>query len=160
MNFGHSDNQLPMVHPPLPADLAEWLGAVRLTRLTHDAVESVEASHGPGPHQTSNEPSSSALLKLFTYGLARGISESDELERRAVKEPALRHLCANSQPSASDLRRFRRRHRAEIETALSRVLGAAWGECEGQSNLAPALALEARHRVLESVRADSLAQDN
>lgn len=144
----------------MPSDLAEWLGAVRLTRLTHDAVESVVPPPGYSEHPNPEVPSQAVLLKLFTYGLARGISESDELERRAQHEPALRHLCANAHPSANDLRRFRRRHSAAIETALTRVLGAAWGECEGQSNLVPALVLEARLRVQNSVRADSLAQDN
>ncbi len=146
--------------PAIPADIAEWLGAVRLTQLTTAAAQSqpgTSPTDGASPAPSSNHL---ALLRVFTYGLARGVGDSEELERRARQEPALRHLCGSTAPTAVVLRNFRRRHAGEIESALARVLGACWEGCEGAEQMAPVITREARSRLRESVRADSLAQDN
>ena len=146
--------------PAIPADIAEWLGAVRLTQLTAVAAGSIPVVSSSDCPDADSSAHHLALLRVFTYGLARGVADSEELERRAQQEPALRHLCGSTAPTAVVLRNFRRRYSGEIESALARVLGACWEGCEEHAQLATVLTREARSRVRESVRADSLAQDN
>lgn len=142
----------------MPSDVAEWIGAVRLIQAASDA-----ARHSPLPHPTGSEAPNrldSSMLALFTYGLARGIQDSRELEKRAVVEPGLRHLCCGEPPTAHALRSFRRRHAPVIEQALTRVLGVCWNGCEEVEGLGPALEAEAQARVQSSIWMDAVNDDN
>lgn len=147
--------------PGMPSDVAEWIGAVRLTRGAFEAVEAIQMqdTRSMALRATDQAPPCASLLAVFAYGLARGISGSSDLENRAHMEPALRHLCQGDVPTARALRKFRRGHSAEIEKALTRVLESCWDGCEGQDRLQPALAVEAQSRLRASLQADSLSLD-
>jgi hypothetical protein len=145
-------------NPALPADLAEWHGAVRLTRFALDAVGAAEV---PEPwFKASPEHRSFGLRGLLTtmaYALARGIYGSDELEERLREQPDLRYLCANNFPDSLTLRQFRRRHWTLLRDTLARLLaiGAGsvatdcWFDAEAEADL----------RLEQAAAADSLALD-
>ncbi len=145
----------------MPSDVAEWIGAVRLTRAASEAVEAIQRQdvRYAAAKLPDQAPHGTSLLAVFAYGLARGISGSCALESRAQTEPALRHLCRGNVPTARALRSFRRVHSADIEKALTRVLESCWDGCEGQAQLQPALAFEAQSRLRASLQADSLSLD-
>lgn len=139
----------------IPGDVAEWIGAVQLIQATSNAVEQLPLSGCTGMDARNR-----SMLAMFAYGLARGIQDSRELEKRAVLEPALRHLCVGEPPTAGALRSFRRRHAPAIEKALTRVLGACWKECEESDDLFPALEAEAQARVRTSIWVDAVNDEN
>lgn len=139
----------------IPCDVAEWIGAFQLIQEANDAAGHLPLSGNKGPDARNR-----SMLAVFTYGLARGIQDSHELEKRAVVEPALRHLCVGEPPTARALRSFRRRHAPAIEQALTRVLGACWKDCEESSRLFPALQAEAQARVRTSMWVDAVNDEN
>lgn len=144
----------------MPLDVAEWIGAVALARQTAVVAQELNPVAESPQHAASEEVPPSLMLAVFTYGLARGIHDSSELERRAAAEPGLRHLCGTRVPSARALRSYRRRHGARIREALTAVLGACWKDCEEVDQLRPALQAEAQQRLECSMRADSLSAEN
>ena len=142
----------------MPSDVAEWIGAVRLIQAASDAVRHSPLPSAMGPDHS--DVRNSSMLALFTYGLARGIQGSLELEKRAGVEPGLRHLCAGELPTARALRTFRRRHAPDIERALTKVLGMCWTECEHPEGLRPALEAEAQARVRSSIWVDAVNDES
>lgn len=142
----------------VPEDLAECLGAVRLTHLALEAVQGDETSPGEfraGPALQSYRHR--MLLTLLTYAYARGIYGSEEIQERVRTDGDLRYLCALEFPEAETLRQFRRREGARLGLALTRLL------IQAASRLMPdALfdaATEASKRMEHAAAADSLALD-
>lgn len=142
----------------IPEDLAESLGAVRLTRLALEAVGEVESSRAefrlPGE---SEGYGFRMLLTLLAYAYARGIYSSTELADRVAADTDLRYLATGDQPSATVLRRFRRQE--------SRLIRAALGHLFALATPQPALhgwfraESEASRRLEQAMVADSYALD-
>ena len=143
---------------PIPADLAEELGAVRLTQLALEAVqdEDVMAGEfraGPGTQGYQHR----MLLTLMSYAYARGVYSSEDLQDRVRTDADLRYLCAREFPEAETLRLFRRREWTRLNRTLSRLLDRfvrirmpGW---QGD------VALEAVSRMERAAAADSLSLD-
>lgn len=136
-----------------PCDLAEDLGAVRLTRLALEAVQGGEPMPGEfrsGPGRESHQYR--MLLTLLSYAYARGIYGSEEIQDRVHSDADLRYLCAFEFPDADTLRHFRRREGKRLNQALVRLFDRAM---EGGG----ASAAEAARRMEQATVADSLALD-
>jgi len=142
----------------IPSDLAEWVGAVRLTHLALEAVQSLptpltefRAGQGGPGH------SFRMLLTLLTYAYARGVSGSEEIQERTRTDLDLRYLATSEFPEASTLRYFRRREWPRLQSALAHLLRSAVG-VEAADVWFDA-DLEAAQRLEAAAAADSLALD-
>ena len=145
-------------NPAVPADLAEWLGAVRLTHLAFEAVQATGAPLiGFRSEAGPDEYSFRMLLTLLSYSYARGIYGSDEIQDRVRTDADLRYLCAFEFPNAMTLRQFRRREWTRLQATLAGLLRLATGagEQEGWFNADA----EAAARLERAAAADSLALD-
>lgn len=143
--------------PAVPADLAEWVGAVRLTGM---ALEATEVAKVPSVYPTGRPGetcSSRMLLTLMAYAYARGIHSSQDVEDATERLPDLRYLASGDQPTASVFRRFRRQHWTELLGVLSRILVAVTGVATAAGRAAAEL--EAEDRMVAAVQADSLASE-
>lgn len=154
MNGSAVSSRLVKGNPAIPTDLAEWLGAVRLTQFSLRAVEDIESPLGEF-RAVPDAPGYGfrMLLTLLTYSYARGIYDSQELEERTRTHSDLAYLCAGERPDADTLRRFRRRHGRLVQTALRRLLAASVAT-EGYDADA-----EADRRLEHAAAADCLALD-
>jgi hypothetical protein len=158
MNGSAVSPQRDVFNPSVPDDLAEWLGAVRLTHLSLQAVQTVEGQWGE--FQTTPETSGYSfrmLLTLQAYAYARGIFGSNELEERLLTDADLRYLCAREFPDAVALRSFRRRHWSLLRGVLARLIASCVGSTEHDHWFAAEA--EADRRLEQAAAADSLALD-
>lgn len=106
----------------LPEDLAECLGAVRLTQLALEAVGEMETSRADFRLPDSSEGHGfRMLLTLLAYAYSRGVYSSVELAERVVADADLRYLATGDRPSTTVLRQFRRREGRLIRSALGRI---------------------------------------
>ncbi|MBN8248013.1 MAG: transposase [Verrucomicrobia bacterium] len=142
----------------LPADLAEVLGAVRLTHLALDAVQA--AGELPVEFQARAGRAACSypmLLTLLSYAYARGVHGSDEIEGRLRTDADFRYLGAREFPEAETLRHFRRREWPRLNRTLSRLLKLA----ATHAGMAVSLDFEseAALRMERAAAADSLALD-
>lgn len=133
-----------------PADLSRGLERDAFLRLVFEAVHSVEwpASSGPAAHP--------ALLRtLLTYCYATGLYDSREIERAASHDPAVRYICAHHPPSWNQIRQFRRQFREPLRQVLAQLASLLnWRGRPSSAWLADADA-----RLLQAIRADSMALD-
>lgn len=142
----------------IPGDLAEDLGAVRLTQLALEAVQdeaegSGEFRAGPGSQSYQHR----MLLTLMSYAYARGVYSSEELQDRVRTDADLRYLCAREFPEAETFRLFRRREWARLNGTLVRLLdrfvNLRMPGFQGD------VALESVSRMERAAAADSLSLD-
>lgn len=148
----------PSRNAAVPADLAEWVGAVRLTHLALEAVQTVDAplaEFRAGPLHESH--GFRMLLTLLTYAYARGVFGSEDIQERTQTDFDFRYLATAEVPDALTLRRFRRLEWRRLEKALAHVLGGATGSHAGDAWFDPKA--EAERRLETAVAADSLALD-
>ncbi len=145
-------------NPALPDDLAEWLGAVRLTHLAFGALADVESPRRefrlPG---AEDGYSFRMLLTLVSYAYARGLYGSAEIADRVASHTDLRYLAAGERPDAATLRQFRRQNWMLLRTVLTRLLALSTG-CSQQDTWFNAAA-EADARLERAMAADSYALD-
>lgn len=142
----------------LPADLAEWHGAVRLTHLTLEAVQGVDApltEFRLAPDRPGH--GFRMLLTLLTYAYARGAAGSEEVQERCRTDLDFRYLSTTEFPEAGTLRRFRQREWARLQASLSGVLRLTVGGPGEDSDFDAEL--EAARRLEAAAAADSLALD-
>ena len=144
----------------IPSDLAEQLGAVRLTQLALETVqdEDVDAAAGEfraGPGSQGYQHR--MLLTLMSYAYARGLFSSEDLQDRVRTDADLRYLCAREFPEAESFRLFRRREWARLNRTLIRLLDRfvqiRMPDWQGD------VALEAVSRMERAAAADSLSLD-
>lgn len=144
-------------NPALPDDLAEWLGAVRLTHLVLDAVADTESPRTEFRLPGEEGHGFRMLLTLMSYAYARGIYGSAEMAERVVLDTDLRYLATGAQPSARTLRQFRRQNWMLLRTAVARLVALSAGGSD-QDAWFNATA-EADLRLERAVAADSYALD-
>ncbi|HRI15720.1 MAG TPA: transposase [Verrucomicrobiota bacterium] len=146
-------------NPAVPEDLAEWLGAVRLTHL---ALEAVQATDAPMVEYRAGfgAPGHSyrMVLTLLTYAYARGIFGSDEVEDRTRTDLDLRYLAASDLPEARVLRCFRQREWPRLHRSLANLLRAGLGVHGDDTSFD--VDQEAANRLDRAAAADSLALDS
>ena len=122
-------------------------------------------------------PPSAMMLTLLTYCYATGVYGSGDIELNIRHDPMTRYLCAKIYPDIDAIRSFRRDNRPRIIQNLSAVLRRVWelrfcgDEAEPMDGLDCALGLwtgmravsdfdrEAEERLVQAVRADSMALD-
>jgi hypothetical protein len=141
--------------PALPADLAEWVGAVKLMQLALEATEgvrigSLEFSAGGGSPACPTR----MLVTLMAYSYSRGIYSSQDIEDGVRRQADLRYLCAGDFPDANTLRRFRRQHWTELLGVLSRLIQQVVG---GGMDSELRTETAAESRLVRAVQADSLS---
>lgn len=142
----------------LPSDLAEGLGAVRLTHLALEAVQG--GGDLPADFQSRVERSRYSypmLLTLLSYAYARGVYGSDEIEGRLRTDADLQYLCAREYPEAETLRQFRRREWIRLNRTLAQLLKLASAHCASQGSVD--FDSEASLRMERAAATDSLALD-
>ena len=125
----------------LPEDLAEWQGAVELTRASR-------SSAGGDP-----------LGAVYLYALARGLYGAEDILRRSEEDRCLHHLAGGRLPAPEVLRRFRRDHRAALAGQLTGLITASVAAVDGLPRLGFEPAREAARRLRLAVAADSLAAE-
>jgi len=142
----------------LPADVAETLGAVRLTHLALEAVQ--EGDELPVDFQSRMDRSRYSypmLLTLLSYAYARGVYGSDEIESRLRTNADFQYLCAREYPEAETLRQFRRREWIRLNRTLARLLRLASAHCAPPGSID--FDSEASLRMERAAATDSLALD-
>jgi hypothetical protein len=145
-------------NPALPDDLAEWLGAVRLTNLALSALADVESPRSEFRAPGADEGHGfRMLLTLMSYAYARGIYGSAEMAERIAIDPDLRYLATAAQPTAQTIRQFRRQNRMLLHAALARLLALSTGSSEQDAWFNAAA--EADLRLDRATAADSYALD-
>ena len=149
-----------------PGDLRQCLEGRTLVRLVFEALHAVEQEEAQVSGAKPLPPGLPRVwLSVLTFSYASGLYPSDEIELQMASDPELRYLSANAAPSAAELRRCRRQHRALLQRTLSRVLRLAW---EGQQpwnwrdkmssqDLVAFCDSAARVRLEQAVLADTMA---
>jgi hypothetical protein len=152
----------------LPDDLRTWMSEDAVVKLALDAVHAAGStgSFEPGqPPLPRGRPR--VFLTLLTYSYAAGLYGSDEIADRISADPHLCYLAAKTGISGSDLRHFRRYHRAWLQDALATLLALA---CEAHAcrdsgsgyadyDLAASCGKAAERRINEAVLRDTMALD-
>jgi hypothetical protein len=146
-----------LANPALPDDLAEWLGAVRLTHFVLGAVAEVESSQIEFRIPGEESYGFRMLLTLMSYAYARGIYGSAEMAERVVTDTDLRYLATAAQPSAKTLRQFRRQNWTLLRSTLARLAARSTGASDQDAWFDSTA--EADLRLERAVAADSYALD-
>ncbi|MBN9691282.1 MAG: transposase [Verrucomicrobia bacterium] len=142
----------------IPADLAEWLGAVRLTHFALEAVQGVDApltEFRLAPDRPGH--GFRMLLTLLTYAYARGAAGSEEIQERCRTDLDFRYLSTAEFPDTATLRRFRQREWARLQVSLAGLLRLAVSGPGEETDFDAEL--EAARRLEAAAAADSLALD-
>jgi hypothetical protein len=87
------------------------------------AAETVEKSGAPVVPKDGGAMSGKEMLGAVSYCYAKGVYESEEIERKMMKDPALRESVHGDVPDARAIRRFRALNRGAIQTTLEKAFG-------------------------------------
>jgi hypothetical protein len=63
------------------------------------------------------------MLGAVSYCYAKGVYESEEIERKMMRDPGLRESVGGEVPDAKAIRRFRALNRGAIQTTLEKAFG-------------------------------------
>jgi transposase len=123
-NFIGCDREQELLLPP---SLREWLPENHMAWFVIDAVEAMDLTafyavyrldgHGRAAH----EPSMMPTLLMYCYAI--GERSSRRIERRCIKDVAVRVVCANQVPDHTAIARFRQRHERALADLFGQVLG-------------------------------------
>lgn len=163
----------------LPQSLQAWLDETTLIQLVLEAItegpEPVAGSDGRGGQESARRPQ--ILLGILTYAYAIGVFSSEEIAWRIASDPSLRYLAAGSDPSAFQLRRFRRRWRLALHQSLACLFQMAWQvrgtardsewrsfiegghDVDGAQGVRRQCVREAEERISRAVQLDSMELD-
>lgn len=123
----------------VPTDLAERVGAVRLMRFALESVHAVEVPliyFKASPDQPMF--GARALLTTWTYALARGVWDVEQLKSRVEVQPDFRYLMSDRSVDAYTLAAFLELNLNLVRQALTGLLVASTGYSDLQ--VAPAAA--------------------
>jgi hypothetical protein len=87
------------------------------------AAETVEKGAAPVVPRDGGAMSGKEMLGAVSYCYAKGVFESEEIERKMLKDPALRDAMHGEVPDAKAIRRFRSLNRGAIQTTLEKAFG-------------------------------------
>lgn len=87
------------------------------------AGETVEKTGVPVMPREGGALSGQELLGAVSYCYAKGIYESEEIERKMMNDPALRASVQGNVPDAKAIRRFRLLNRGAIQSTLEKAFG-------------------------------------
>lgn len=111
------------------AEMNQNFGYRALAKITLDAVQEVDATaletvSVPANREWRMNPKT--LLTLLTYCYGVGLYNPADIEDAIEDDQTVKYLAARSFPSSSELRRFRREHRAMIQRGLVRFFERLW----------------------------------
>lgn len=153
----------------IPPDIACWVDAPELTRLALQSAETVQGlpSRWRGGSLRGEWFSGPMLLTLLTYAYGRGALTVPEVEAFAAADPVACYLCGGQRPGVGNLLSFRRQHREQLRTSLTRFLGLAWQQWAWSdqrtwlaSGRGADFGSEAVRRLDRAVRLDSMLLDD
>jgi hypothetical protein len=173
----------PFARERLPEDLRAWIGKDCLARLTLAVAQTIEwpQTQNRQPTGTLSRLRPQMMLSLLTYCYAIGVHASQEIESGIGHDQTMRHLSAGACLTWHDLRGFRRRNRARLQQALTKLFRIAWrlhlmaggaqspesgmagpaASCRwGQPRLEGQLLEAAEERIARAVLLDSAALDD
>jgi len=122
-NFLRAQRDQPFLLPP---DMREWLPDDDLVWLVLDAVDQCDlgaftrAYRGDGQGRPAFDPALMVALLLYAY--CNGVRSSREIERRCVRDVALRVIAGGHRPDHATVARFRARHEQALESVFTEVL--------------------------------------
>ena len=103
-----------------PASLADP-GVTVMVKMA--AAETVEKTGAPLVPKDGGAMSGQQMLGAVSYCYAKGVYESEEIERKMMKDPVLRASVRGDVPDAKSIRRFRLLNRGAIQTTLEKAFG-------------------------------------
>lgn len=101
------------------------VGDPGITVMIHRAsIEAADQSLTPivVPHEGGALPPKE-MLGAVSYCYAKGVYESEEIERKMLRDPTLRDSVHGEVPDANTIRRFRRLNRDAIQQTLEKAFG-------------------------------------
>ena len=113
-------NQIAPGAKPAPAPDADP-GVTVMVKMA--AGETVEKTGVPVMPREGGALSGQELLGAVSYCYAKGIYESEEIERKMMNDPALRASVQGNVPDAKAIRRFRLLNRGAIQSTLEKAFG-------------------------------------
>lgn len=87
------------------------------------AAETVEKGAAPVVPKDGGALSGKEMLGAVSYCYAKGVYESEEIERKMLKDSALLNSVHGEVPDAKAIRRFRTLNRGAIQTTLEKAFG-------------------------------------
>ena len=110
----------------LPPDMREWLPEDDLVWVVLEAVDQCDLSaftavyREDGQGRPAFDPAMMVALLLYAY--CHGVRSSREIERRCVRDVAVRVIAAGYRPDHATIARFRARHEAALQSLFTEVL--------------------------------------
>jgi hypothetical protein len=111
----------PIPRAELPPDVRQWVDPCTLTLWVEDEIDASQPAASKSRRESETERSSE-MLPLLAFAYSSNVLQSDEITLACRTHPAFRFLCKGSPPFPHEITRFRRRHRAQLENLLTRVL--------------------------------------
>ncbi|HNQ90394.1 MAG TPA: hypothetical protein PKM73_17400 [Verrucomicrobiota bacterium] len=151
----------PVLMPP--EDLRQWLPETEVLRCVIAAVAEVGTPRLPALPWPDTEGifTHGTLCSLLAYYYATGRSGTEDMLASVRREAALGYLCVPHPPSATAVRRFRRRHRPTLIAVLAQIAETAASE-HGAPTATPSPAdcqRWAEDRVERAALEDAVAAD-
>jgi hypothetical protein len=87
------------------------------------AADTVEKGGAPVVPKDGGALTGKEMLGAVSYCYAKGVYESEEIERKMLKDPALRNALHGEVPDAKTIRRFRSLNRGAIQSTLEKAFG-------------------------------------
>ncbi len=107
---------------PAPS-AAEAANAGMTVIMKRAAADAVEQGAKPVAPKDGGALPPDKMLGAVSYCYAKGVYESEEIERKMMKDPALRESVHGDVPDAKAIRRFRMLNRSAIQSTLERAFG-------------------------------------
>lgn len=127
------------------------------------AVDAVEEEDAGGSTGTWGLLPVRHLFKVFVYAYLDGILASSDIGNFVANDPALRMLCEDRALKVELLRRFRRSHRARLETMLALAMARLETVEEGiafETARTPLYQARAKSVVAQAVFWDTMDSDS
>jgi hypothetical protein len=87
------------------------------------AAETVDKGAAPVVPKDGGALTGKEMLGAVSYCYAKGVYDSEEIERKMLKDPALRNAVHGEVPDAKAIRRFRSLNRGAIQSTLEKAFG-------------------------------------
>ena len=87
------------------------------------AAQTVEQSGTPIVPKDGGALPGKDMLGAVSYCYAKGVYESEEIERKMTRDPALREAVHGEVPDARSIRKFRRLNKGAIQQTLEKAFG-------------------------------------
>jgi len=125
--------------PELPQDAREWVDPCTLSLWVQDEVDAL-TSDRLGMAGGNIDPEAVRMFELLAFAYATNVLASYEIAAQCKSDPAFRFLSSGQTPFPEEITAFRRRHRGQLESLLTRVF--AWVMSTRIGDVRPSLYLD------------------